>query len=266
LTSERQKAANRANALRSTGPKTLRGKAAIRFNAFRHGLLTQDAVLPGEDVDKFEDLRNQVWAELSPVGPIEEFLVVDIISDMWRLQRLVRAETALFHSRMQGLKADRLANEVRSYEKDISELLYRPPHITDEAAHAEALEALRHARYERDRARSSSDARSMPTLKKGTLSVSSLGTKGVWNGRSFGTSTSFAKCRTSVETVGHPRFPMPLSWTQTIPNERLPASGGVSLARAKAHPMVSVRLAPSQLHCWVKFFFCETNPIGRDHL
>ena len=75
MTSERQKAANQANALNSTGPKTLEGKAAVRFNAFRHGLLAQDAVLPGEDVDAFEDLRNRVRAELSPVGPIEEFLV-----------------------------------------------------------------------------------------------------------------------------------------------------------------------------------------------
>jgi hypothetical protein len=47
MTSERQKAANQANALHSTGPKTPEGKAAIRFNAFRHGLLAQDAVLPG---------------------------------------------------------------------------------------------------------------------------------------------------------------------------------------------------------------------------
>ena len=151
MTSERQKAANQANALHSTGPKTPEGKAAVRFNAFRHGLLAQDNVLPGEDEDAFEELGNRVRAELSPVGPIEEFLVDRVVDAMWRLRRWVRADTALLHSRMQGLKAGRLANEVRSYEKDISELLYRPPHITDEAAHAEALEALGHARYERDR-------------------------------------------------------------------------------------------------------------------
>ena len=39
MTSERQKAANQANALHSTGPKTSEGKAVVRFNAFRHGLL-----------------------------------------------------------------------------------------------------------------------------------------------------------------------------------------------------------------------------------
>ena len=104
MTSERQKAANQANALHSTGPKTPEGKAAVRFNAVRHGLLSRDVVLPGEDMDAFEDLRNQVWADLSPVGPIEEFHVDRIVTLMWKLQRLARAETALLDSRMRGLK------------------------------------------------------------------------------------------------------------------------------------------------------------------
>ena len=71
MTSQRQKTANQANALRSTGPKTPEGKAAVRLNAFRHGLLARDVVLPDEDFDAFEDLRNRVWADLSPVGPID---------------------------------------------------------------------------------------------------------------------------------------------------------------------------------------------------
>ena len=151
MTSERQKAANQANALHSTGPKTQEGKAAVRFNAFRHGLLAQDVVLPGEDVDAFEDLWNQVRADRSPVGPIEEFLVDHVVNAMWRLQRLARAETALFHSRVQGLKADRLAIEVRSYEKTLLGDASFLSVITDKAAHSEAREALGQAKYERDR-------------------------------------------------------------------------------------------------------------------
>ena len=76
MTSERQIAANRANALHSTGPKTLEGKTAVRLNAFRHGLLARDVVLPEEDLDAFEDLQNRVRADLSQVGPIEEILVI----------------------------------------------------------------------------------------------------------------------------------------------------------------------------------------------
>jgi hypothetical protein len=62
-------------------------------------------VLPGEDAQAFEDLWNEVWAELSPVGPIEELLLERIINSMWRLRRSARAETALFHWRVYWLKA-----------------------------------------------------------------------------------------------------------------------------------------------------------------
>ena len=71
VTSERQKTANQANARHSTGPKTPEGKAVIRLNALRHGLLAREVVLPGEDADAFEELWNRVRADLSPVGPIE---------------------------------------------------------------------------------------------------------------------------------------------------------------------------------------------------
>jgi hypothetical protein len=68
-----------------------------RLNALRHGLLARDVVLPGEDADAFEDLWNQVRADLSPAGPIEELLSERVVNAMWRLRRLARAETALFH-------------------------------------------------------------------------------------------------------------------------------------------------------------------------
>jgi hypothetical protein len=146
MTSERKKAANRANALHSTGPKTSEGKAAVRLNALRHGLLTRDVVLPEEDADAFEELFNQVRANLSPVGPIEEFLADRVVNAMWRLRRLERAETALLHSRIHELKADRLAMNLYVYFADFS-----LPTVMNKAAHTVASEALGRVIYERDR-------------------------------------------------------------------------------------------------------------------
>jgi hypothetical protein len=117
VTSDRQKAANRANARHSTGPKTPEGKAVVRANALRHGLFARDVVLPEEDADAFEDLWNRVRANLSPEGPIEEFLVDRVVDIMWRLQRAKRAETALLHSRIHRIKADQFATLVRSHEQ-----------------------------------------------------------------------------------------------------------------------------------------------------
>jgi hypothetical protein len=48
MTSDKKAEANRRNALKSTGPKTPGGKAAVRLNALKHGLLSQDILLPGE--------------------------------------------------------------------------------------------------------------------------------------------------------------------------------------------------------------------------
>ena len=150
MTSERQIAANRANALHSTGPKTPEGKAAVRHNALRHGLLARDVVLPEEDLDAFEDLLNRVRADLSPVGPIEELLVDRVVSFMWRLGRSVRAETALFDWRVRELKVRQLADQVRSHESSVVDVSFLT-HVTDKAAHTEATGALALAKDERDR-------------------------------------------------------------------------------------------------------------------
>ena len=149
VTTERQKAANQANARLSTGPKTSKGKAVVRFNALRHGLLARDVVLPEEDANAFEDVRNQVRANLSPVGPIEEFLVDRVVNTMWGLQRLARAETALLHWRVHGLKADRLAKQVHLQE--LANRLRSGAVIRHKAARSEAADALQQAEYERDR-------------------------------------------------------------------------------------------------------------------
>jgi hypothetical protein len=47
--SSRKRAANRANARKSTGPRTPEGKARSSRNAISHGIYCQNLLLPGED-------------------------------------------------------------------------------------------------------------------------------------------------------------------------------------------------------------------------
>jgi hypothetical protein len=96
--SARKLAANRANAARSTGPRTAEGKARVSMNAVRHGLASQAALLPGEDADELEGLAEGYRDDLRPRGALEEDLVARIVSIAWRLRRVARAEEAMWHA------------------------------------------------------------------------------------------------------------------------------------------------------------------------
>jgi hypothetical protein len=94
--SMRKVEANRRNALKSTGPRTPRGKAHSRRNAFKHGLFIRDLdeLQDGEDPREFRECHKRLRDELQPVGPCEE-IEVEYIAICWlRLQRLWRYENA----------------------------------------------------------------------------------------------------------------------------------------------------------------------------
>jgi len=93
-TSEKQIEANRRNALKSTGPKTPQGKAAVRNKAIKHGLLSQEVLLPNEDGAALRELGERLRDELQPVGDLENLLVDRIIAAHWRLRRLGRCKPA----------------------------------------------------------------------------------------------------------------------------------------------------------------------------
>jgi hypothetical protein len=69
---------------------------------------------------------------------------------MWRLGRSARAETALVDWRVRQLQVSKLADQVGSHESTLADFRFLT-HITDEAAHTEAKEALARAKHARDR-------------------------------------------------------------------------------------------------------------------
>jgi hypothetical protein len=97
-TSPKKLAANRANAARSTGPRTPEGKARSSQNAVRHGLTSQASLLNGESQEELDELARGMEADLRPRGAAEREIVARIVSLTWRLRRVARVEEAMWAS------------------------------------------------------------------------------------------------------------------------------------------------------------------------
>ena len=58
--------ANRESPLRSIGPRTPEGKAVVVRNAVKQGLLSREALLPGEDRVAFHAMAPRLWEYMQP--------------------------------------------------------------------------------------------------------------------------------------------------------------------------------------------------------
>src|SRR6516162_1766714 len=84
--SEKVIAANRANAQKSTGPKTEDAKLAVRLHAVKHGLLAKGIVFRNEEEQtEFQSLLDELEEEFQPEGVVERMLVEEIGSCWWKL-------------------------------------------------------------------------------------------------------------------------------------------------------------------------------------
>ena len=95
-TSLKQIEANRRNAARSTGPRTLEGKAASRFNALKSGVNASAEFISGEDSLEYDDVRIDYDTRWNPQTPEERCLVDRLIRCDWLQRRLGKAEAHLW--------------------------------------------------------------------------------------------------------------------------------------------------------------------------
>ena len=103
--SEKQKAANRRNAQKSTGPTSAEGKLVASRNAIKHGLHACDIILKSphlsEDRTQYEQLLDSLIDELQPQGIMQEHLVLKIANALWRYRRVINAETARINRQLE---------------------------------------------------------------------------------------------------------------------------------------------------------------------
>src|SRR5215204_5992229 len=120
-TSQDRITANRANALKSTGPKTSEGKAASKMNAVKHGIRSREVLVAGEDHQELTALQEWFEEDLQPVGPLEVMLVGQIVATHWRLRRVLAAESGEIKREAELKDASATSNALPSTIEDTAE-------------------------------------------------------------------------------------------------------------------------------------------------
>jgi len=141
MTSFRQIEANRRNALKSSGPKSLNGKHTSRRNALRHGLTAETVIEGLEDTEDYRGFEAAIIADYDAQTAVERELVLRLASLLWRLRRIISIETDLLQIQAEIRRA-RLDEIERASE----------PRVINDVAPSRSEVRLDRKRYELPRA------------------------------------------------------------------------------------------------------------------
>ena len=103
MATDRQIAANRRNAQKSTGPRSAEGKAASSQNALKTGIDARSQVIRGEDRAALQALAAEYHAEFQPRSAAERSLVDMLIDAEWLLRRLRLSEAHLWEDQFEKM-------------------------------------------------------------------------------------------------------------------------------------------------------------------
>lgn len=153
-----------------------------RFNAVRHGVLSQYTVLPWEEGEEYRALFEALVAEHKPQGPTEEHLVEELAGIMWRKRRLRMAESAIHHRALE--------HATGPYRETVKAALIhvaepgKSESVADAIRASEAETADDYADLESDRAMTEAAIRLLdspsPEIYSGALAALREDTRGWW--------------------------------------------------------------------------------------
>ena len=95
--------ANRLNAQKSTGPRSVEGKAAVRFNTLKSGIDAQSHVIPGEDPAALALLTAEYYDRYQPATPEVRALVDTLVTAEWLQRRFRALEAQLWQYNIRNL-------------------------------------------------------------------------------------------------------------------------------------------------------------------
>jgi hypothetical protein len=106
MASPAQLQANRLNALKSTGPSSVEGKAVTRFNSLKTGVDSKTILLPGEDPEALAALSEHYYKQFAPEGPEQTALCDTVIRADWDMRRFERIEEQILATIVAAVLAD----------------------------------------------------------------------------------------------------------------------------------------------------------------
>ena len=114
MATAKQLAANRANALRSTGPKTEEGKRVSSQNALKHGFAGFSILIEEEDREAYDQHLDAYFSRFKPVEQVEADTVRHAANSRWKYDRLCLIEATLieWESQMQMPRADSVMEHI----------------------------------------------------------------------------------------------------------------------------------------------------------
>ncbi|MDZ4796760.1 MAG: hypothetical protein SGI92_01255 [Bryobacteraceae bacterium] len=106
MATKNQIQASQFNGARSQGPVTAEGKTRSARNSTKHGAYSKSVVLHNEDLDDYNEFRDELLAAWKPADPREYDFVIDIVDARWRLNRFGAFETAAIDFEVQRISPE----------------------------------------------------------------------------------------------------------------------------------------------------------------
>ncbi|MBM3728032.1 MAG: hypothetical protein FJW40_21725 [Acidobacteria bacterium] len=108
---------SRANGALSNGPVTPQGKARSAQNSLKHGLHAKGRVLPWESQEDFDQLKQSLH-DYYLIPEIHRYLVDQLASELWHIQRAERFEEALLISNHAEARANLITRGAKNPTQD----------------------------------------------------------------------------------------------------------------------------------------------------
>jgi hypothetical protein len=125
--SARKVEANRRNAQRSTGPRTVQGKANSARNSLVHGFFARKLFNSGQGTEErrqYEELGACLKDHYQPIGFVEELLVEQIFAELVRQSCLLRYEQQAFSNGQAFLAAaDKILRYQSTQNRHLAQLM-----------------------------------------------------------------------------------------------------------------------------------------------